>query len=145
MKEEFRVERNGLKRWSRPPEGYVRLDASELVQPGDVQRISDELYAEYPAKGLLKGCLLGTSGERAVDGIASLPLNRKMAMCKLLSQCWLLRTREITVTWETSDRPYTSSGPRKTGNFAIKGFLRALVWGRLFCFVWPRGAVSLDW
>lgn len=62
MKEEFRVERNGLKRWYHPPEGYVRLDTSELVQPGDVQRISDELYAEYPAKGLLVGHLRGAGG-----------------------------------------------------------------------------------
>lgn len=62
MKQEFLVERNGLKRWNRAPDGYVRLDAGERVRGGDVQRISDELYCEYPANGLLVGKYRGAGG-----------------------------------------------------------------------------------
>lgn len=62
MQLEFTVERNGLKRWNRPPVGYVRLEASDRVQGGDVQRINDQLYAEYPAKGMLVGQLRGAGG-----------------------------------------------------------------------------------
>jgi len=62
MKEARRI-RNGLNEWNRPPEGYVELPHTEPVQAGDVQKISDEWYLEYPANGLLVGHLRGCGGK----------------------------------------------------------------------------------
>ena len=62
MKEARRI-RNGLNEWNRPPKGYVELPHTEPVQADDVQKISDEWYLEYPAKGLLVGRLRGCGGK----------------------------------------------------------------------------------
>lgn len=62
MKTEFSVERNGMRRWNRPPSGYVRLEASDRVRGGDVQRIHEDLYCEYPSNGLLVGHFRGAGG-----------------------------------------------------------------------------------
>lgn len=61
MKEAHRV-RNGLNEWNRPPIGYVKVPATECVQAGDVQKIHDEWYLEYPARGALIGHLRGAGG-----------------------------------------------------------------------------------
>lgn len=61
MKESHRT-RNGLNEWNRPPTGYVELSASDRVQAGDVQKIHDEWYVEYPAMGLLIGKFRGAGG-----------------------------------------------------------------------------------
>ena len=52
MKEEHCI-RMGLHRWSTLPAGYEKLSYWEKIQGGDVQKMSDECYAEYPNNGLL--------------------------------------------------------------------------------------------
>lgn len=61
MKEAHRV-RNGLNEWSRVPAGYVETSPEDVVQGGDVQRIHDEWFVEYPANGALVGKLRGAGG-----------------------------------------------------------------------------------
>lgn len=61
MIESHRI-RNGLHEWNRPPAGYEVLPANEPVRAGDVQKINDEWYIEYPAKGLLVGQFRGAGG-----------------------------------------------------------------------------------
>lgn len=62
MKEQHRL-RNGLNEWNRVPEGYKELCALEPVQAGDVQKIHDEWYVEYPQRGLLIGQFRGQGGK----------------------------------------------------------------------------------
>lgn len=59
---EFTVGRDGLKRWKRPPEGYVYLTADDRVRGLDVQRLGVNLYAEYPENGMLVGHFRGVGG-----------------------------------------------------------------------------------
>lgn len=54
--------RNGLNEWNRPPAGYVELPSTERVQAGDVQKINDEWFLEYPSNGPLVGHLRGAGG-----------------------------------------------------------------------------------
>lgn len=54
--------RNGLHEWDSLPDGYDVLPVSEPVQGGDVQRIHDTWYCEYPKNGFLVGCLRGAGG-----------------------------------------------------------------------------------
>ena len=61
MKEAHRV-RNGLNEWNRVPAGYVETSASDPVRAGDVQRMHDEWFVEYPARGFLIGKLRGAGG-----------------------------------------------------------------------------------
>lgn len=67
--------RNGLNEWNRLPEGYAELSPLEPVQAGDVQKINDEWYVEYPAKGFLVGKRRGAGGKwyrrsHAANGMA---------------------------------------------------------------------------
>lgn len=61
MHEPHRV-RNGLNEWNRVPAGYIELPLDARVQAGDVQRLNDEWFAEYPARGVLIGKLRGAGG-----------------------------------------------------------------------------------
>lgn len=61
MIEPYRI-RNGLQEWNRPPDGYVPLPIYEPVQAGDVQKIHDEWFIEYPANGFLVGKTRGAGG-----------------------------------------------------------------------------------
>ncbi len=45
----------------------------------------------------------------------------------------------VVVIWETSDLPY----PRDTGSFNTN-VLWAWIWGQVFCFFNPRGAVRVE-
>ncbi len=62
MKDSHRI-KNGMNEWGRLPDGYTELPESEPVQAGDVQKIHDEWYVEYPAKGFLVGMLRGAGGK----------------------------------------------------------------------------------
>jgi len=62
MKEITRV-RNELQEWNRLPDGYAATAVNDRVQPGDVQKISDDWYCEYPANGGLVGHLRGAGGQ----------------------------------------------------------------------------------
>lgn len=59
MKEPHRI-KNGMSEWNRVPNGYIQLGPFAKVQQGDVGRISDEWYCEYPPKGMLIGHYVGT-------------------------------------------------------------------------------------
>lgn len=49
------------------------------------------------------------------------------------------------VIWETTNLPFHASGDkRRTGRFATGSLLRAWLWGLWFCFVNPRGAVTIE-
>jgi len=54
MMEQHRI-RKGLNEWNHVPDGYVVVPIGELIQGGDVQKINDEWYLEYPSNGLLVG------------------------------------------------------------------------------------------
>ncbi len=54
--------RNGLNEWNAVPAGYARLPPGTKVQGGDVQRINDEYFCEYPYGGLLVGGYIGEGG-----------------------------------------------------------------------------------
>lgn len=61
MREAHRI-RNGLNEWNRQPAEYVELPQNEPVKAGDVQRINDEWFVEYPANGFLVGKTPGAGG-----------------------------------------------------------------------------------
>lgn len=52
MKEQHRI-RQGLNEWNHPPEGYYLLSYWDAIQGGDVQKINDEWFREYPKTGML--------------------------------------------------------------------------------------------
>lgn len=59
MHEDHRI-RNGLNEWNKLPAGYHKLDTWDRIEPGDVQQLNPQHFAEYPANGFLVGRFVGT-------------------------------------------------------------------------------------
>lgn len=55
-----------------------------------------------------------------------------------------LSMKPVLVEFETTNLPYGPLGPRRTGKFTTNR-VWAFIWGSVFCFCHPRGAVYVSW
>lgn len=60
MREKHRVDHRGLNEFNHIPRNCLLLSCNDTIQTGDIQRIHDEWYVEYPANGMLIGNYVGS-------------------------------------------------------------------------------------